>query len=210
MYIPIARLQHTTSAMFVFTFLDVKTDPSRSFLSMDQQPGVMYLSLKGLNAVEIYNDLVATLKGDAKSDSTVTYYFCKPSFSSPKTTRPSESPAPILNESDEAILPTLSEEPFASVRQLARKTHQHPSTVYDHLTHKLGFTVRHFRWVPHLLSEAHKHTRAQLSVELFEMVQHQKDRAWHNIVTLHESWFDFATHHERIWLPEGTEAPERE
>jgi hypothetical protein len=34
----------------------------------------MYLCLKGLNAVEIRNDLVATFKGAAKSDSTVTYY----------------------------------------------------------------------------------------------------------------------------------------
>jgi hypothetical protein len=34
---------------------------------MDQQSIVMYLSLKGLNAVEIHNDLVATLKGEAKS-----------------------------------------------------------------------------------------------------------------------------------------------
>jgi hypothetical protein len=39
---------------------------------MDQQSIVMYLSLKGLNAVEIHNDLVATLKGEAKLDSTVT------------------------------------------------------------------------------------------------------------------------------------------
>jgi hypothetical protein len=51
---------------------------------MDQQSTVMYLSLKGLNAVEIHNDLVDTLKGEAKSYSTVTYYLRKPSFSSPR------------------------------------------------------------------------------------------------------------------------------
>jgi histone-lysine N-methyltransferase SETMAR len=38
------------------------------------------------------------------------------------------------------------------------------------------------------------------------MLQHQKDRAWHDIVTLNESWFYFTTNHKRIWLPEGTEA----
>jgi hypothetical protein len=38
---------------------------------MDQRSIVTYLSLKGLNAVEIYNDLAATLKGEAKSYSTV-------------------------------------------------------------------------------------------------------------------------------------------
>jgi hypothetical protein len=49
---------------------------------MDQQSIVMDLSLNGLNAVEIRNNLVATLKGEAKSDSTVPYCFRKPSFSS--------------------------------------------------------------------------------------------------------------------------------
>jgi hypothetical protein len=42
------------------------------------------------------------------------------------------------------------------------------------------------------------------------MIQHQKDRAWHDIVPLNASWFDFTADQERIWLPEGTEAPERE
>jgi hypothetical protein len=41
------------------------------------------------------------------------------------------------------------------------------------------------------------------------MLQHQKDRAWYNIVMLYESWLYFATNHDWIWLPEGTEAPER-
>jgi hypothetical protein len=111
------------STISVFISPNVKTDPSRSVIPTDQQSTVMYLSLKGLKAVEIHNDLVATLKGEAKSYSIVTYYLRKPSFSSPNTPQPSESPAPILNESDEAILLALSEEPFALVRQLARRTH---------------------------------------------------------------------------------------
>jgi hypothetical protein len=112
---------------------------------MDQQSAVMYLSLKGLNAVEIHNNLAATLKTEAKSYSTVMYYLRKLSSSSPKTLEPSESLAPILNESDEASLLALFKGPFASVRQLARRTYLHPFTVDNHLTHKLGFTVRYLR-----------------------------------------------------------------
>jgi hypothetical protein len=108
---------------------------------MDQQSIVMYLSLKDLNAVEIHNDLIATPKGEAKSDSTVTYYFRKPSFLRPETSQPSDSPAPIIDNSDEALSLALFEDPFTSVWQLARRTNLHPSTVYDHLIHKLGFTV---------------------------------------------------------------------
>jgi hypothetical protein len=170
----------------------------------------MYLSLKDLNAIKIHNAHVSTFKGEAKPYSTGTYYLRKPSFSRAKTPQPSESPAPILNEPDAAILLALSEESFTSVRQLAPRTHLHPSTVYDHHMHKLGFTVRYLRWGPRLLSEADKHAQAQLPFALFEILQHQNDRAGHDIVTLDESWFYFTTEHELIWLPEGTEAPERE
>jgi hypothetical protein len=104
----------------------------------------MYPNLKGLNAVEIHNDLVAKLKGEAKSNNPATYYLRKPSYSSPKTPQPSGSPAPILNEWDEAILLALSEKLFAPVQYLARRTHLHPSTAYDHFMHKLGF--KHFQF----------------------------------------------------------------
>jgi hypothetical protein len=40
---------------------------------MDQQSMMICLSLKGLNVIEIHNDLVATLKGEAKVDGIVTY-----------------------------------------------------------------------------------------------------------------------------------------
>jgi lipopolysaccharide export system protein LptC len=42
------------------------------------------------------------------------------------------------------------------------------------------------------------------------MFQHQTGRAWHNIITADESWFYFTTDHERVWLRESTEAPEKE
>jgi hypothetical protein len=49
-----------------------------------------------------------------------------------------------------------------------------------------------------------------LSQELLQMLERQKQRYWHDIVTLDESWFDLNTDHELIWLqPEG-EIPERE
>jgi hypothetical protein len=91
-------------------------------------------------------------------------------FLEPKDTQATESPVAVLNESDETILLALSEKPFAWVRQLARRIHLHSSAVYDHLTHKFGSTARYLCWVPYLLSESDKHTRAQLSFELFEML----------------------------------------
>jgi hypothetical protein len=72
------------STTSVFASPDVKTDPLRFVVSMDQQLIMMYLSLKGLNAVEMHNDLIATLKGEAKSSRVITYYLRKASLSSQK------------------------------------------------------------------------------------------------------------------------------
>jgi hypothetical protein len=84
LYIPIIILQDTTSTTSVFTSPNVKTDPLRCVISIDQQSIVMDLSPKGLNVVEIHNVPVVTLKGEAKSYSTVMYYLRQLSFSSQK------------------------------------------------------------------------------------------------------------------------------
>jgi hypothetical protein len=41
-------------------------------------------------------------------------------------------------------------------------------------------------------------------------LESQKRAAWHNIVTLEESWFYFGTDHEPIWLQPSEEVPGRE
>jgi hypothetical protein len=110
---------------------------------MDQRTIVANLALKGISARSIHQDLVATLGGDAMASSTVPRYIhnahCSPS---------SQTAAPIavpsgLNDSDEAILSALDENPFASVRHLSRLTHIPATTVYRRLTESLGFTARH-------------------------------------------------------------------
>jgi hypothetical protein len=64
--------------------------------------------------------------------------------------------------------------------------------------------------VPHLLSHSQKLDRLILSHELLPMLEQQKQRSWHNIVTLDESWFCLDTDHELIWLQPDGEIPERE
>jgi hypothetical protein len=58
-----------------------------------------------------------------------------------------DGPKPI-NNADEAILSTLNENPFASVWQLSRFTHIHPTAVDGYLIQSLAFTACHLRWVP--------------------------------------------------------------
>jgi hypothetical protein len=75
-----------------------------------------------------------------------------------------------MSDLDEAILTTLGEQPFVSVRQLAAATHLAPSTVYWHLAHKLGFTVRHLCWVPHTLSTLDMERRVACSNQLLNVL----------------------------------------
>jgi hypothetical protein len=42
------------------------------------------------------------------------------------------------------------------------------------------------------------------------MLEVQRDRAWHDIVTLDESWFYLRTDYGFIWLPRDEKVPERE
>jgi hypothetical protein len=51
--------------------------------------------------------------------------------------------------------------------------------------------------------------RVTLSTELLRLLEQQKRRAWHDMITLDESWFYFRTDHELIWLAPGETIPER-
>jgi hypothetical protein len=157
---------------------------------MMQRPIVACLSLKGIPAREIHDDLVATLGPNAASYSSVTRYHREAQF---PPSKPEPHPADVqgdLDDSDQTILAALQDSPFASVRMLSRLTHLPSTTVYRSLTQSLGFVARHLRWVPHALSDAQKAERVNRSQRLLQMrmLEVQRDRAWHDIVTLDESW----------------------
>jgi hypothetical protein len=88
-----------------------------------------------------------------------------------------------LDDSDQAILATLEDNPFASVPQLSRLTHLPSATVYHRVTQSLGFVARQLRWVPHALSDAQKGERVNLSRRLLRMLEVQRDRAWHDMTS---------------------------
>ena len=178
---------------------------------MDQRSIVLYLARKGLRGTEIHRDLEETLGPEAIAYSTVTFYLRTSRFRIPTEMEEGEAEAEVspVCEVDEAILKALADEPFSSVRELARHTCLSRTTVHRHLTCSLGFTVRHLRWVPHRLSDSQKTMRVTLSTELLRLLEQQERRAWHDMITLDESWFYFCTDHELIWLAPGETVPER-
>jgi hypothetical protein len=156
---------------------------------------------------EIHDDIVVTLGPDAVSYSSVTRYLREARFSPSKSEPHPADVQKDLDDSDQVILTTLEDSVFASVRQLSRLAHRPSTTVYRLLTQSLGFVARHLRWVPHGLLDAQNSERVNLSRRLLRMLEVHCDRAWHDIVTLGESWFYLSTDYEFIWVRRDEKFP---
>jgi hypothetical protein len=97
---------------------------------MDQQPIVLYLSRKGLSAVAIYDDLVATLGAEAVNYPPMTRYLREVIFASSSPPDPLPPPEHHLDGSDQAILLAFADQPVASIGELLRLTHRPRTTVH--------------------------------------------------------------------------------
>jgi hypothetical protein len=156
---------------------------------MDQKPIVLYLRMKGMALDVIHDNLVRTLGKNAVAYSTVTKYAGSAQFSGRKEATHPEAPDVERSPVDDVIFTALAEFPFSSVRELSRRICVPKSTVHPHghLTQSLRFTVRHLRWVPHLLPAEQKQIRGQMAIKLLPVLSAQSTPQRHDIVTLDES-----------------------
>jgi hypothetical protein len=116
---------------------------------MDRQSIVLYLSRKGLSAVAIHDDLVATLGAKAVSYPSVTRYLHEVIFASSNPPDPLPPPEHQLDDSDQVILLALANQPLASIRELSRLTHRPRTTVHRRLTQSLGLRVNWLSSIMH-------------------------------------------------------------
>jgi hypothetical protein len=114
---------------------------------MDQRSILLYLNRKGLTNQVIHDHLVATLGEEAIAYSTKKNYLRAARIIPRDATAFSAGTSPHIDESDEDILRALEEFPFFSGRQLSRATTLPKTTVYRRFSEKLGFPVRHLRWI---------------------------------------------------------------
>jgi hypothetical protein len=112
---------------------------------MDQCTIVVHMALKELSPGAIHKDLMDTLGLDAVVDSSLTRYLREGWYLPSDQGTPSVEDDRDIDEADQAILFTLDQNPFASVRQLSQLTHIPSTTIYRRLTQSLGFTTRHLR-----------------------------------------------------------------
>jgi hypothetical protein len=97
---------------------------------VDQQSVVVHLSRKGLSAVAIHDDLVATLGSEAVSYPSVIRYLREAIFASSNPPDPLPPPEHQLDDFDQAILLSFADQLFASICELPRLTHLPRTTVH--------------------------------------------------------------------------------
>jgi hypothetical protein len=90
-----------------------------------------------------------TLGADCIGYLTVTKYLTAKSFSKSMLGTDFEPKTEEENFIDQAILGALEEYPFASLRQITKRTLIPMSTVRYHLVKSFGYRLKNIRWVPH-------------------------------------------------------------
>jgi AraC-like DNA-binding protein len=80
---------------------------------------------------------------------------------------------PRLDHIDSKILSVFQENEYQSVRTLAQELNVSLSTVHARSTDVFGFSLRHTRRVPRLLTDELKSTRVATSVKMLEILEQQ-------------------------------------
>ena len=135
---------------------------------MDLESITLYLAMKRLGAHDIHAEINDVLGQGTVGYSTITRYLRKRSF--PQSCESAEEKAEIgsCGSIDHAILQALNEQPFASLRQLAKRILIPTTTIRYHLVNRMGYKIKHCKWVTHRLSAAQKQTRVTISRSLLD------------------------------------------
>jgi hypothetical protein len=174
---------------------------------MNLESITLYLNKKHLSAVAIHVEINSVLGEGMIEYSTVTRYLRKQSFANASHLGPEEPDIGAADTIENAILQALDEQPFVSLRQIAKRTLIPMSTVRYRLVNKMTYKLKHCKWVHHKLSEAQKQTRVATSKRLLDRLGSVQHQGWQYIVTLDEAWFYFSNQHKQIWLPDQEDPP---
>lgn len=160
---------------------------------------VIYWESKELTAIAIYQKCCKNFGENAVAYSTITDWCRKIKRGENILQRKIGSGISQDNYVDQKILLELEQMPFHSVRSLSTVLKIPKSTIFDHL-HKMGFIVKHLRFVPHILSPSQKVQRMNLSKQLLQVIKQARHQSWKYFLTGDESWFFFLEDYEIQWL----------
>ena len=154
---------------------------------------VIYWHSKELNATEVYQKCCKHFGDDAVHYSTITDWIRKIKLGVDILTRKIGSGPSSDSTIDVQICLQLEQFPFHSLRTLSSTLKIPKSTIHDHLR-KMGFVVKHLRFVPHTLNSIQKLNRVQLSKQLLKIIEQARHQSWR---------FFFIEDFEIQWLRHG-------
>jgi hypothetical protein len=138
---------------------------------MDLESITLYRGMKHFGTVEIDAEINKVHGEGTGVHVTITLVLRK--HSCPHSSERTEEAAEIGSSDpiDHAILQALNEQPFVSLRHLAKKILIPASTIRYHLVNRMWYEIKHCREVPHKLSAAQKQkqTRVTASRSLLDL-----------------------------------------
>jgi hypothetical protein len=123
---------------------------------MDLESITLYLNKEHLSAVAIHAEINSVLGEGTIGYSTATHCLRKQSLVNASHLTLEEPDLGAADTMDNAILQAFDEYPFASLRQIAKRTLIPMSTVRYRLVKKMTYKLKHCKWVLHRLSEVQK------------------------------------------------------
>ena len=163
---------------------------------------VIYWHSKDLNAIQIYQKCCKNFPDESIHYSSITNWIRKIKRGENILVRKIGS-GPLSDETiDLKIYSALNEFPFHSLRSLSTCLKIPKSTIHDHLK-KMGFIVKHLRYVPHILNSDQKMNRVKISKQLLDEIAEARDQSWRFFLTGDESWFFFIEDFDIQWVAPG-------
>lgn len=177
---------------------------------------IKFFTRKGLNAIEIHNELGNVYRDSAPSYRTVAKWvaeFKDPERGfedAPRTGRPSTT---CTDENIRAIERIVMYDRQISVRRVANELGISKSMVHDIMNNQLGMKKVYTRWVPKLLTPLQRMNRVECCQELLQLIEANPIQSLSRVVTGDESWiynYDPLTQVEaKVWKRSGEPTPTR-
>jgi hypothetical protein len=147
--------------------------------------------MKHLRALKIHAEINNVLVQGIVGYSRIMRSLQKLSF--PHSSESAEENAEIgcCDRIDRVILQLLTEQPLASLQQLAKRTSIPATIIRCHLGDRMWYKIKHCILVLHGPSAAQKQTRVTISRSLLDLLHWLQHQGWKYIVTLDEAWFYF-------------------
>jgi hypothetical protein len=125
---------------------------------MDFESITLYFAMNHLGTVEIHTEINKILGEDTVGYSIIIRYLRKQSCSHSWKGIDEKAEIGSSDPIGRAILQVLNEQPLASLHQLAKRILISATTISYHLVDKMGYKIKHCKWVTHRQSAAQKQT----------------------------------------------------